>query len=141
MPVDLTAYSECLRRDAAYHAFVAGYAVFGLVLGITAGVPHKFVPLSYVGAFAGVPYQLLAIVVAGIGIWSLRSPRPARTFGELLGKVISPQIVAGLVLSGPHRVDRLYVGGEGVVRDGHLVRADEADIARVQRLHAGRLAA
>ena len=30
--------------------------------------------------------------------------------------------VAGLVLAGPHRVDRLYVGGEEVVRDGHARR-------------------
>jgi cytosine/adenosine deaminase-related metal-dependent hydrolase len=57
---------------------------------------------------------------------------------ELAG---ASDLVAGLVLSGPHRVDRLYVGGEEVVRDGHLVHADEAEIARVQRLHAGRLAA
>ena len=31
--------------------------------------------------------------------------------------------VAGLVLSAPHRVDRLLVGGEDVVRDGHLVQS------------------
>ena len=37
-----------------------------------------------------------------------------------------------LVLSGPHRVDRLYVGGEEVVRDGRLVNADEAEIARAR---------
>jgi cytosine/adenosine deaminase-related metal-dependent hydrolase len=46
--------------------------------------------------------------------------------------------VAGLVLSGPHGVDRLYVGGVPVVRGGHLVRADEAEIAREQRLQAAR---
>ena len=46
--------------------------------------------------------------------------------------------VAGLVLSGPHGVDRLYVGGVSVVRGGHLVRADEAEIAREQRLQAAR---
>ena len=44
--------------------------------------------------------------------------------------------VAGLVLSAPHRVDRLYVGGEDVVRDGHLVRADEDEIAREHRVQA-----
>jgi cytosine/adenosine deaminase-related metal-dependent hydrolase len=38
--------------------------------------------------------------------------------------------VASLVFGGPHRVDRLYVGGEEVVRDGRLVRADEEEIAR-----------
>ncbi|TML61699.1 MAG: 8-oxoguanine deaminase [Actinobacteria bacterium] len=49
--------------------------------------------------------------------------------------------VSGLVLSGPHRVDRLYVGGEEVVRDGRLVRADEQEIAREHRIQARRLAA
>jgi cytosine/adenosine deaminase-related metal-dependent hydrolase len=50
-------------------------------------------------------------------------------------------LVAGLVLSGPHRVDRLYVGGEEVVRDGHLVRADEDELAREHRRQAQRFAA
>jgi cytosine/adenosine deaminase-related metal-dependent hydrolase len=49
--------------------------------------------------------------------------------------------VAGLVLSGPHRVSRLYVGGEEVVRDGTLVHADEDEIAREHRLEARRFAA
>jgi cytosine/adenosine deaminase-related metal-dependent hydrolase len=55
-----------------------------------------------------------------------------------LGGAADP--VAGLVFSGPHRVDRLYVGGEEVVRDGHLVRADEDEIAREQRREAERFA-
>ena len=50
-------------------------------------------------------------------------------------------LVAGLVLSGPHRVDRLVVGGEDVVRGGALVRADESDIARAHRVQARRFAA
>jgi cytosine/adenosine deaminase-related metal-dependent hydrolase len=41
--------------------------------------------------------------------------------------------VAGLVFSGPHRVDRLVVAGEDVVRDGLLVRADEERIAQEHR--------
>jgi cytosine/adenosine deaminase-related metal-dependent hydrolase len=49
-------------------------------------------------------------------------------------------LVAGLVFSGPHRVDRLYVGGEEVVRDGHLVRADEGEIAKEHRVQAERFA-
>ena len=49
--------------------------------------------------------------------------------------------VAGLVFSGPHRVDRLYVGGEAVVRDARLVRADEELIAREHRRQAERFAA
>jgi cytosine/adenosine deaminase-related metal-dependent hydrolase len=47
--------------------------------------------------------------------------------------------LAGLVLSAPHRVDRLLVAGEDVVRDGRLVRADEDEIAREHRLQARRL--
>ena len=66
---------------------------------------------------------------ADIAVW--------RTDGlELGGSEADP--VAGLVLSAPHRVDRLYVGGEEVVRDGHLVGADEAEIARAHRLQAKR---
>jgi cytosine/adenosine deaminase-related metal-dependent hydrolase len=56
-----------------------------------------------------------------------------------LGGAADP--VAGLVLSAPHRVDRLYVGGEEVVRDGRLVRADEGEIVRHHRVQAGRFAA
>ncbi|MFN8224579.1 MAG: 8-oxoguanine deaminase [Gaiellales bacterium] len=41
--------------------------------------------------------------------------------------------VAGLVFGGPHRVDRLVVGGADVVRGGSLVRADEGEIAREHR--------
>jgi 8-oxoguanine deaminase len=47
-------------------------------------------------------------------------------------------LVAGLVLSGPHRVERLVVGGDDVVRGGALVRADEAEIARAHRAQARR---
>ena len=47
-------------------------------------------------------------------------------------------LVAGLVLSGPHRVDRLVVGGNEVVRDGRLVHADGSEIARAHRAQARR---
>jgi cytosine/adenosine deaminase-related metal-dependent hydrolase len=46
--------------------------------------------------------------------------------------------VAALVLSGPYRVDRLYVGGEPVVTGGTLTRADERHIAREHRRQARR---
>ena len=59
---------------------------------------------------------------------------------ELLGLVGAADPVAGLVLSGPHRVDRLYVGGELVVRGGALVRADEREIASAHRVQAVRFA-
>lgn len=61
-----------------------------------------------------------------------------RTDGLQLGG--AGDLVAGLVFSGPHRVDRLYVGGEEVVRDGHLVRADEGEIAKEHRVQAERFA-
>jgi cytosine/adenosine deaminase-related metal-dependent hydrolase len=66
---------------------------------------------------------------ADVAVW--------RTDGlELGGAGADP--LAGLVLSAPHRVDRLYVGGEEVVREGHLVRADEDGIAREHRVQAKR---
>ena len=68
---------------------------------------------------------------ADVAVW--------RTDGlELGGAEADP--VAGLVLSAPHRVDRLYVGGKEVVRGGRLVRADEEEIAREHRRQAARLA-
>jgi cytosine/adenosine deaminase-related metal-dependent hydrolase len=47
--------------------------------------------------------------------------------------------VANLVLSGPHRVDRLIVDGHDVVRGGSLVNAREDEIAREHRAQAARL--
>ena len=44
--------------------------------------------------------------------------------------------VAGLVLSAPHRVDRLLVGGDDVVRNGRLVRTSEEEIAQEHRRQA-----
>ena len=57
-----------------------------------------------------------------------------RTDGLELGG--AEDVLAGLVLSAPHRVDRLYVGGVEVVHDGHLVSADEDEIAREHRAQA-----
>jgi cytosine/adenosine deaminase-related metal-dependent hydrolase len=67
---------------------------------------------------------------ADLAIW--------RTDGLELAGAADP--VAGLVLSAPHRVDRLYVGGEEVVHGGRLVRVDEGEIAREQRAQARRFA-
>jgi cytosine/adenosine deaminase-related metal-dependent hydrolase len=67
---------------------------------------------------------------ADVAVW--------RTNGLELGG--AEDRVAGLVFSAPHRVDRLYVGGEEVVRDGHLVHADEEEIAREHRRQAVRFA-
>jgi cytosine/adenosine deaminase-related metal-dependent hydrolase len=67
---------------------------------------------------------------ADVAVW--------RTDGLELAGAVDP--VGGLVLSAPHRVDRLYVRGEEVVRDGHLLRADEDEIAGQQRVQARRFA-
>jgi 8-oxoguanine deaminase len=67
---------------------------------------------------------------ADIAVW--------RTDGLELAGADGGDRVAGLVLSGPHRAERLYVGGAPVVRDGHLVRADEDEIAREQRAQVKR---
>jgi cytosine/adenosine deaminase-related metal-dependent hydrolase len=48
-------------------------------------------------------------------------------------------LVCNLVVSGPHRVDRLIVGGRDVVRGGALVTAREDEIAREHRVQAARL--
>jgi cytosine/adenosine deaminase-related metal-dependent hydrolase len=61
-----------------------------------------------------------------------------RTDGLELGGAYDP--VAGLVLSAPHRVDRLLVGGIDIVTDARLVRADEDAIARAHRSQARRFA-
>ena len=61
-----------------------------------------------------------------------------RTDGLELGG--ASDLLAGLVFAGPHRVDRLYVGGQEIVRDGHLVGADEEELAREQRRQAERFA-
>jgi cytosine/adenosine deaminase-related metal-dependent hydrolase len=67
---------------------------------------------------------------ADVAVW--------RTDGLELGG--AGDLVAGLVFSGPHRVDRLYVGGEEIVRDGQLVGADETEIAKEHRVQAERFA-
>ncbi|HWE80181.1 MAG TPA: 8-oxoguanine deaminase [Gaiellaceae bacterium] len=66
---------------------------------------------------------------ADVAVW--------RTDALELGGAEDP--VGALVLSGPHRVDRLIVDGLDVVRDGRLVRAAETEIAREHRVQAARL--
>jgi cytosine/adenosine deaminase-related metal-dependent hydrolase len=68
---------------------------------------------------------------ADVAVW--------RTDGLELGG--AEDSVAGLVFSAPHRVDRLMVEGEDVVRDGALVNADESEIAAAHRAQARRFAA
>jgi cytosine/adenosine deaminase-related metal-dependent hydrolase len=68
---------------------------------------------------------------ADFAVWSLERLE--------LGGADDP--VAGLVLSAPHRPDRVYVGGEPVVTGRRLVHADESDIARDHRAQASRFSA
>ncbi len=74
----------------------------------------------------------IGVIAAGkcadLAVWSID--------GLELGGAADP--VDGLVFSAPHRVDRLYVGGELVVEDGALARADEGEIARLHRVQARR---
>jgi cytosine/adenosine deaminase-related metal-dependent hydrolase len=67
---------------------------------------------------------------ADLAVWSLD--------GLELAGAADP--VAGLVFAAPHRVDRLFVGGEEIVRDRRLVRADEDAIADQHRAQARRFA-
>ena len=60
-----------------------------------------------------------------------------RTDGLELGG--ADDLVCALVVSGPHRVDRLIVDGRDVVRGGALVHAREEEIAREHRVQAARL--
>lgn len=60
-----------------------------------------------------------------------------RTDGLEFGGSADP--VGALVLSGPHWVERLIVGGREVVRGGALVTASVEAIAREQRVQAARL--
>ncbi len=66
---------------------------------------------------------------ADIAIW--------RTDGLEFGG--ADDLVANLVLSGPHRVDTLLVAGREVVRGGSLVGGDVQEIAREHRKQAARL--
>ena len=72
---------------------------------------------------------------------SSRASAPTSRSGAPTGSSSAAPTIssAGLVLSGPHRVDRLLVGGEDVVRGGRLVSADEAEIAREHRIRRRRL--
>jgi cytosine/adenosine deaminase-related metal-dependent hydrolase len=68
---------------------------------------------------------------ADLAVWA--------TDGLEAGGAVDP--VANLVFAGPHRVERLYVAGEEIVSGGHLVHADERQIAKEHRVQARRFVA
>ena len=84
-----------VRCDAALHAYVAVYAVAGLLVAAGAGVPHKFVPLTYV--FYSFPLAVFAMVVGG-GAWALWSREPFAALRRAVGKARDPQVLAGCLL-------------------------------------------
>jgi hypothetical protein len=87
-----------VRRDAVFHGFIAAYALVGLVVGSAAGVPHKFAPFTYGSMVVmGLPHPL-ALVLACIGIWSLRSPTPLQKFPPTWRILMGTHTVAGLLL-------------------------------------------
>lgn len=62
--INLPAHVRFIQRDAPFHAFVAAYAVAGLLTAQFADLPHKFAPLTDV--FYGLPLVVLAIVIGGV---------------------------------------------------------------------------
>lgn len=90
-------YLGCVRRDAAFHGFIAAYSIMALLIALAAGVPHKYAPFSYVGILAALPPALL-FLLAALGLWALKSPTPLEAFLASLKTALGPQTVAGLLL-------------------------------------------
>jgi hypothetical protein len=89
------AHAGCVRRDWAFHAFVALYAFAGMVTGLAAGVPAKFVPLTY--AYYSIPAAVLAIVIGG-GIWAMCTGQPFASMRRAAGRLARPEGVAAALL-------------------------------------------
>jgi hypothetical protein len=90
------AYFMALRRDAPFHAFVAGYAIVVALTGMAVGAPQKVVPLTFfMAAGQSVPLVLL-MLLALTGIWSLRSPTPLQAWKSNLAG--SSSLMAGVLL-------------------------------------------
>lgn len=89
------AFIVCVRRDFAFHAFVGLYALAGLVTGIVAGVPAKFVPLTY--AYYSIPAAVLAILI-GVGVRVLCTREPFAALRRAARTLARPEgLAAGLL--------------------------------------------
>lgn len=86
-------YIDWLRRDAAFYGFVAAYAMAGLLLGVVAGVPQKFVPFAYIGAI-----PVVSAIVIGGGLWALSTREPFLALRQARAKANTPRTVAALIL-------------------------------------------
>ena len=78
------------------------------------------------------------VLAATTSARSCRASAPTWRCGRRTGSssAARPTRSPGWSSPAPHRVDRLYVGGELVVQGGALVRADEGEIARAHRAQA-----
>jgi hypothetical protein len=71
----------------------------GFTVGLAAGVPHKFAPFTYASMVVTGLASPIALVLAGVGLWSLRSRSPLQAFRANLAKMLmGPHTLAGLLL-------------------------------------------
>jgi hypothetical protein len=93
------AYISAVRQDAAFYGFVAAYWLLVLLTATTFGVAHKFAPLTYAGMLAGGLTAPLAVLLAGMCLWSLHLPAPAKGLRASLRRwAVAPETMAGLLL-------------------------------------------
>lgn len=95
---DARPYFEHLRRDAAFHAFVAVYALVPPLIGMVVGAEHKAMPLSFFLDAARSLGLLLGLLIAGTGLWALRSSNPFKAWRVKLLQVCTPSTISGGLL-------------------------------------------
>lgn len=89
------AYLRAIRRDIPLHGFVLSYLSIGLALTAVAGVPGKFLPLTY--SAMSLPIFIIGFIVAG-GVWALWSREPFVAIAGAARKATTPDGVASLLL-------------------------------------------
>lgn len=102
---DRKTLGDYVRRDAPIHGFVVCYALVGLALSVTAGVPHKFVPLAYVGVLPLVTLLVsvftvvvVLALVLGSRLRSMVSGKPFAGLRRAPKRAVSPRLLAALLL-------------------------------------------
>lgn len=89
-------YLQAVRRDALFHAFVAAYLIAGLLTSIVAGVPRKFIPITYSGLLLTTTMPtLLLLTMCALGVRALTERSPLKTFGASL---FGPNAMASIIL-------------------------------------------
>lgn len=89
------AHAEYIRRDSAFHAFVGAYSLAGMITGMAARVPAKFIPFTY--AYYSVPLAVLAISIGG-GLWALCTRTPFAALRSAAARLARPEGVAASLL-------------------------------------------